>query len=795
MAIVKLGKTHRIAKDKYDTLLSASPPSISWETFKNFPFEFINQGDGITRLFFDFDWKIDNKDKLKEQEIVRVLTKNSNIHNFVFTNGSYDDKLSFHVIFQNIYIEKPTFDISYYVNLYGYDDIFYGLEESLKSEMINSVDKGVYANKTCFRLPYGQMEKKNNVHIPMKNTEPHQYLLTNVPEEKDRQDEYGRHLIQIIRKPIIINEEEKVNITFIEEEDEKDPTERTEKMMEMLSIIKKERFRDYNEWFKLLCLMNSNGLKKEDFLRFSKESGYAQYDENQCLGKWFNIGEKKERLGFPTIHKWLEEDGIDWKALFCKKKGKMMSALLKAWHQYGTLTDLAIAEIFFENYGDSLYSTPIGWIHYNQKKGWEIGDESTVIYPLMKCIGEKMNHFVRTMKPKDEDEKEFKKKQQALLKETVKLCSYSACVKIVKTAQILFKNEMILKDFDRFPFWFCFSDQKAIDMKTGAIFDIKKEHMILTTCGYPLPERIEKDVQDAKNIVLSIFGEYYDSYASMLAYHFQAGNPQQNVYIQTGSASNGKSINGNLMRNALGLYGGILPIDQLTQNASGRDSANSAMAGMRGKRYCQLNEPEDDNQTLTLKVARVKELSGEPEITVREIFQKSTSMRVDFTMSILCNDIPKLSKNDGGVERRIKVIKYPYKFVDEPIEDFHRKRDDNIKTRSESDKSLHHGFLWLMMDIFKKTQGKFIINDEIKNESAEYMRQNNPIADFMIEYEESTDFIRQKVLYASYLGWCKNTYKDPISERKFGEFLTQLKVKIIVDKSNGNKIFVKAISI
>lgn len=780
-----LAEKHNVLKHRYDEDIdSYESQSMTWEKLKRYSFEFLNQKkDKITRLFFDFDCKIDNGDKLKEQEVVRVLTRNSNIHDFVFTNGSYKDKLSFHVIFQNIYIEKPTFDVS----LYNFSRIFDGLDESLKGEMINSVDKGVYKGKTCFRLPYGKMQDKPNIHLPMKNTEANQYLISNVPVE--REDETGRSLITILRKEEE-KEEEKVNIVFIEEPSD----ERNEKMMDMLKLVKKDRFREYIEWYKLLCLMNSNGLKKEDFLLFSKESGYANYCENECLSKWFTLGERDKKLGFPTIHKWLEEDGIDWKSLFCKKKSKMMSSLLKAWHQYGTLTDLAIAEIFFENYGDSLYSTPIGWIHYNEKKGWEIGDESTVIYPLMKCIGEKMNHFVRNMKPKEEDEKEFKKKQQALLKETVKLCSYSACVKIVKTSQILFKNDMILKEFDRFAHWFCFSDQKAIDMKTGAIIDIKKEHMILTNCGYPLPERIEKDIEDAKNIVLSIFGEYYDSYSSMLAYHFQAGNPQQNVYIQTGSASNGKSINGNLMRNALGLYGGILPIDQLTQNASGRDSANSAMAGMRGKRYCQLNEPEDDNQTLTLKVARVKELSGEPEITVREIFQKSTSMRVDFTMSILCNDIPKLSKNDGGVERRIKVIKYPYKFVDEPIEDFHRKRDDNIKTRSESDKALHRGFMWLMMDIFKKTQGKFIINDEIKNESAEYMKQNNPIAGFMSEYEESTDFIRQKVLYSSYLGWCKTTYKDPISDRKFVDFLTQLKVKVVKDNNHGNKVFVKAIS-
>lgn len=593
----------------------------------------------------------------------------------------------------------------------------------------------------------------------------------------------------------------KETFTYNTENDEPKNTvynnDQLNQLNEKLKLVKKERFIDMSEWFKLLCLMKGRGLQLKDFIQYSKDSGYSNFSEESCNEYWYKLEPRENGLGMTCVNKWLEEDGIDWKSIFCPKKEKMISSLLNLFFSnMGMLSDKDIAEVFYENYNDSLYSTPIGWLHYNDIRGWEVGDDDSIIYPLMKCIGEKFNKYVQGMKKKDnEEDKDFVKRQRGLLKETNRLCSYSACNKIIKTAKTLFKNETILKEFDLKYQWFCFSNKKAVDMSTGAIIDIKKEDHILTTCGYPLPTRIDKDVEDAKKIVLSIFGsERYDSYTSMLAYQFQSGNPQQNVFIQTGSASNGKSILGNMMRNSLGLYAGILPIDQLTQNASGRDTANSAMANMRGKRYCQLNEPEDDNTTLTLKVARVKELSGESEISVRQLHQQATMMRVDFTMSILCNEIPKLSKNDGGVERRIKVITYPYKFVDEPIESFHRQRDDNIKTRSESDKALHYGFFWLMMDIFKKTQGKFIISDDIKKDSAQYMKENNPIGEFMDKYEPSSENekpLKQKVIYDKYKEYCKYNNKDSVSGKKFSELLLQLKIKVVLDDNNGNKVYVK----
>jgi phage/plasmid-associated DNA primase len=792
--MILLTDTIFIKKENYDTQLKrVNIEELTWDTLKNgvYTHEFLNEvgtdgcGGDICRLFFDIDAKYDKSSKTnlfeKHVQIIGVLTKNASRYNFVFTDGSYENedkytKLSFHIIFQDKYIHKPSFTS----DMYDLSHIFIGLDQVIIDELINNVDNSVYKKHALFRLPYGTQKGKIAVHKPMLNTEPHNYIIKNIPPKP-----YG----------VIRGDETPIIVLIDDKKTETNDTNETNEMAEMLKLVKKSRFTSYSEWFKLLCLMKQNGLPRNDFLVYSKESGYASYNEEDCNRKWFTLEERDGHVGFPTIHKWLDEDGVDWKNLFCKKKSKMMTALLKAWFQYGTLTDKDIADIFYENYNDSLYYTQNGWLHYNQLRGWEMGDENIVVYPISKFMGERMNDFVRNMKkPTDEDEKEFKKKIQTLTRETVRLCSYNSCLKVVKMAQNLFKNDSILKEFDCKEKWFCFSDMKAIDMITGDIVDIKKEDKILTTCGYPLPHRITNHIEEAKKVVLDVVGEkYYESYTSIYAYQFSAGNTEQIVAIHTGSACNGKSFIGNLMRCSMGQYAGILPIEQLTQNSSGRDTANSALAQMRGKRYAQLNEPEDsgDDKNLTLKVARIKELSGESETTVRELHQKATTMRIDFKMNILCNEIPKLSKNDQGIERRIKVITYPFKFVDDVVEDFHKKKDDELFDRSRNDKHLHNGFLWMMMDIFKKNQGKIIITEDIKKESRQYMKDNNPIGEFVDNYEESEEFVLQKNLYKEYSVWCVEMLKEAVSTKKFTEYLRQLKVKVKMDNNHGNKIYLR----
>jgi hypothetical protein len=810
--IVRIGKNHFIRKERYAyDLYKYLPKSVTWEMLKDkvngeLNIEYLNDGSNITKLFYDLDGLMKEAidGLMTVEQVADILQQNSTKHSFVFTNGSYLKegcmKYSFHIIFQHYNIERATFEGK--TILEGEKDEYcllkkalHGLTNEMMDFFIKSIDVSVYKSHTCFRLPYGVMPGKTNAHQPQENTQPQQYFLK--PANITPIYTFKNTAIQMITK------------IKVKEETKEETEERKNTMMDMLNMIKKERFQKYEEWFTLCCLMVSNKLSKNDFIKFSKESGYTNFDEYQCDKQWFSIelSEREEHPGFPTLHTWLEEDGVDWKEIFCKKKQNMISQLLKALHQNTIVPENDIVDIFYQNYKDSLYATPIGWLHHHHLRGWEIVTDDDITYPLANCIGKRFANFVRYgMKRQDkEDEKVFLLKQKNFMKFASHLCSYSFCIKIIKMARTVFKHDTILDEFDCKPNWFCFSDLRAIDMLSGEIIDIKKEDKILLTCGYPLPERIESDVEAAKQSILDVVGETnFESYCSIYAYQFKAGNPAQRIFIHTGSTGNGKSFIGNLLRSTMGKYGGILPIDQLTQNATGRDTANSALARMRGCRYAQLNEPEatSDENKLTLKVSRIKELTGENEVICRDLHQKAAKMRIDFTMNIICNEIPKLSKGEQAMERRLEIMTYPFQFVENPYASHHKQKNDQHYERSINDKKLHAGFLYMMFDCFKANKGQIIINEASRHDKNEYMKSNNPLGDFMDQYESSNTFIKQGELFETYRDWYNTrAFKDSedfreipfVGKKEFLKALRNLNIKIIDDSIHGNKIFVQKI--
>lgn len=756
--------------------------------FKSNKYCFESVAFDIVNFFADIDVKcsVSDPDSVKWFEGIRQRAAEAFLESgFFWTDGSYIEgdksKLSFHIFDRRIQIYKTSFSWNSDYGKAMKDVVFENFRSKDRSVLEPGLDDAVYGKKPWLRTPFSTTLEKPHPHVPGRPGRVADYLVTSLPENGMNIDPRMRAESQKKSKAAVW-----LSIPVDEETEEDSDPERAGKMLSMLAKVKTARFKEYAEWIKLLSLCRGNEIPLAKFLQMSKESGYASYDEEECTAAFYRMEKSSRKCGFPTIHKWLEADGVDWKKLFSKEKDKMIKELLDVYRTIGTLPDLQVADIFHRAYGDSLYLTPYGWLHYSHK-GWEIDNEESIVYPLMKCIGSKLVEYADSLDKEDEIRK-------PLMKQASHLCSYSACRGIIKTAASLFRNDNILDEFDRYPTWFAFSDHKAVDLMTGEIIEIKKEHKILATCGYPLPDRSEKEIAEAREVVHSITGGD-EMMSSMLSYNLQSGNPQQLFFVQTGSGGNGKSIVGNLMRGALGKYAGVLPIEQITMNATGRDTANSALFAMRGKRYAQLNEPEDDAGQLTLKVARLKELSGESTVPVRELHGKSTQMRVDFSMNILCNEIPRLSKVDGdnAVGRRLKIVKFPYQFVEEPTEPHHRLRDEEVKSRSESSPSLRRGFFWFLADMFKKTKGRFIVSEAVRQSNREYLDSNSPLSEWAGDYHIAESFIRQKDLFADYTEWStmnRNDKREKLTARKFGDLIKALGWKIEADASNGNKVYV-----
>ena len=84
---------------------------------------------------------------------------------------------------------------------------------------------------------------------------------------------------------------------------------------------------------------------------------------------------------------------------------------------------------------------------------------------------------------------------------------------------------------------------------------------------------------------------------------------------------------------------------------------------MKGPRCGVYQEPGDDE---VINVGIFKELTGNDSFMVRGLFQDPIEIKPQLKHWIATNDLPKITSDDGGTWRRIRVIQFPMKYVENP---------------------------------------------------------------------------------------------------------------------------------
>ena len=134
----------------------------------------------------------------------------------------------------------------------------------------------------------------------------------------------------------------------------------------------------------------------------------------------------------------------------------------------------------------------------------------------------------------------------------------------------------------------------------------------------------------------------------------------QKLFFETGSGNNGKSTQSELISNAFGDYFGTMDASFLTRPVKSSSEAAPELADKKGKRYCNLPEPEGGD---VIQASKMKVLTGYDEIAPRRLFKAPVKFRPQCLWTLQCNeDMPKFSKMDGGVMKRPEVFHYPFKF-------------------------------------------------------------------------------------------------------------------------------------
>jgi putative DNA primase/helicase len=265
------------------------------------------------------------------------------------------------------------------------------------------------------------------------------------------------------------------------------------------------------------------------------------------------------------------------------------------------------------------------------------------------------------------------------------------------------------------------------------------------------------------------------------------GNKSQVIYIHTGSGGNGKGLLFKMLTCALGDY--IYNTDNKFLTEMKSSGANSNLANAKGRRLLTIQEPEGE----FLNVEFIKLITGEDRITTRELYKNNITFENLFTPHLQCNIKPKLNKLDGGIIRRLNIINYPNRFCDNPTLPNEKKKDVNLDDKVKS-YEYYNEYMLILLEHITKWQNlencDIEIHLSVKNETDEYINDNNPLKSYLDTFciitKKTTDKIKCSELLEHFMNNDDN--ERALNRKTFADYMVSNNFS--KKKSDGNFYYV-----
>jgi P4 family phage/plasmid primase-like protien len=196
------------------------------------------------------------------------------------------------------------------------------------------------------------------------------------------------------------------------------------------------------------------------------------------------------------------------------------------------------------------------------------------------------------------------------------------------------------------------------------------------------------------------------------------------------TGANGKSQLLNLMKLAMGDFGEKVEVTLLTRKRNNANEANTEKIKLMHKRFAFLSEPEDGEK---INIGLLKELTGSEEIVARGLYQEAMSFVMEAKLFLACNELPEIKGEDTALWRRIRVIDFPSRFVDDPKESGEYKIDRTLPSRMREDVTWRQTFMKILLDYYYKDVKEPI---EVQVKTNEYRQENNDLYNWLEENVE-----------------------------------------------------------
>ena len=450
----------------------------------------------------------------------------------------------------------------------------------------------------------------------------------------------------------------------------------------LAGLLSAARADDYSSWMQVgWCLHNIDprasvpnreGVDDSLLAAWTAFSGKsAKFAEGVCEGKWADM-RRDGGLGMGSLVRWAREDDPEG---YEKARGEDIIDLIN--HSAATAgAHHSVAKVLHAMYRYQFICVSRkfkSWIEFRQHRWHRIEEAHSLQTKLSKELYDQyaraqMDALAQSQNTDDLSEREtFEKRKAVLSKIGTNLLQTVYKKNIMTEAAELFYCEGLEDKLDSNRTLLGF-ENGVYDLLAGEFRDGRPEDFITLSTGI---DCVPHDPDDEHvRLVRKVFREIHvdpdiREYIFMLLSSFLSGeNKAQKFHMWTGeSGSNGKSFTVEMFMKALGSYSVILPISLLTAKRSASNAASPELARTKGRRFCVLQEPEED---VRVNVGLLKELSGGDQIVSRELYGPILQFAPQFKMALTCNRLPEIPSQDGGTWRRIRVVEFQSRFCEDP---------------------------------------------------------------------------------------------------------------------------------
>jgi P4 family phage/plasmid primase-like protien len=558
---------------------------------------------------------------------------------------------------------------------------------------------------------------------------------------------------------------------------------------ELLKLLNPNRAKGYEDWITLgWCLHNIDNSLLDDWIDFSLKCP-DKFVKGECEKRWKEFRDEGLQVG--TLHIWARSDNpngyFKFKMAYCSKYRRRALDGQTA----------SMAEAFYEEYAYNFKWCPQQkkWYEFMNHKWERMYDDASLINLLNNEIVNKFSYDNKDYSDgvlqadNDEDKERYISLQKKCAAIQEKLRSIKFKEGVIKELKTKYQDKKFIDEMDAKPNLLVFNN---------GVLDLGRDPIIFRD-GYP-GDNCTKSTKidfilkyDEKN---QYFQEVEDFFKQIipeedvcmyllkfLSSSLNGSVKDQKFHIATGSGSNGKSVVINLLTKGLGDYAITLPNTLLTKKKGSSSSASPELVMLHGVRFCVLQEPEGNDK---LNVGFMKELTGGDRLYARGLFQEASNIQVMAKFVLTCNKMPKISSNDGGTWRRMRVIPFELKFVDNPVQKHHRKIDRSIEDKLDV---WSEYFIRYLVEIYKQYRKEGLkAPHKVTKYTDDYQKKSDLYQQFIKEKIEKTkskkDFVSLNDMYDEFKSWFKESHTDKRCANK-NDFKEEMEDKMGLITSKG----------